>query len=91
MTKHHHRPVRSCVGCGQRAAQADLLRFVAADGNLKSDADRRLPGRGAYLHPKSACWEAFVARKPLIKSLRRSVDRTARAAFIEQLRDTATR
>ena len=43
-------PVRSCVGCGAKRAQAELTR-VALDpeGEVVVDKERRLPGRGAYL------------------------------------------
>ena len=84
-----HKPVRSCCGCGQRAPQREMLRFVAAGDKLELDAGRRLPGRGAYLHSSETCWSAFVGRKPPLRSLRRAVDRKLRAALVEQLRHTA--
>ena len=81
-----HAPIRSCTGCGVRAPKAQLLRFVAAKSGLEIDVARRLPGRGAYLHADDSCWQAFVARKPPLRSLRRSVDRNLRAALVEELR-----
>ena len=45
-------PVRTCVGCGVRAAKSDLLRLVAAGDEIVPDVAARLPGRGAYLHPQ---------------------------------------
>ena len=65
-------PVRSCVGCGERAPQRTLIRFVAADGELAPDRGRRAPGRGAYLHQRPACWAAFVRRRGPVRSLRRT-------------------
>src|SRR5213076_3168137 len=43
-----HEPVRTCVGCGARAPQRALRRFVAGPAGLRLDGRRRGPGRGAY-------------------------------------------
>ena len=53
-------PVRSCLGCGRRAPQNELLRvFVSDTGVVDADPDRRRFGRGAYLCWKVECvWEA---------------------------------
>lgn len=48
-------PVRTCVGCRSRAAQTELLRVAFVRGRITPDPRRRLPGRGAYLHPRAAC------------------------------------
>lgn len=81
-----HLPIRSCAGCGARAPRPEMVRFVAAGGGLRLDPAGRLPGRGAYLHPSETCCAAFVARKPSVRSLRRSVERGARAALVDELR-----
>ena len=65
-------PVRTCVGCGGRAAQHALRRFVAGATGLELDRDRRGAGRGAYLHAEPACWTAFVRRRGAVRSLRTS-------------------
>jgi len=91
MSVRRHTPLRSCTGCGTRAPQSELLRFVAAGPGLALDSGRREPGRGAYLHPNEACWAAFAARKPPLRSLRRSVDRNQRALLVEQLRQQVVR
>ena len=85
----HHLPIRSCSGCGERAPQKSLVRFVAAQEGLRLDPERRLPGRGAYLHANDPCFAAFLTRKPPLRSLRRSVDRNLRSALVEQLRHLA--
>ena len=56
----HEGPVRQCVGCRDRLAQASLVRFVRAGNDWKADAPGgrgKLPGRGAYL-----CSVACIAR-----------------------------
>ncbi len=77
-------PVRTCVGCGRRSPQAELVRFVATEGTLVLDPRHRLPGRGAWLHRLPACWGDFVQRRGAIRSLRAAPPRAARQA----LRDT---
>src|SRR5262249_60654822 len=56
-------PVRTCVGCGRRSPQAELVRFVARQGRLVLDPRRRLGGRGAWLHRLPGCWGEFVERR----------------------------
>lgn len=63
-------PVRTCVGCRGRAAQTDLLRVVAVSGAGVPDPGRRLPGRGAYLHPDLQCLERAERRRSLARALR---------------------
>ncbi len=75
-------PIRSCVGCGARAAQPELIRFVSTAASLTLDPARRLPGRGAWLHRgRPACWQAFVERRGSVRSLRSAPGRAAREAL----------
>ena len=59
------------MGCGVRAAKSELLRLVAVGDEIVPDAAARLPGRGAYLHPRQGCWERAQRRKALARALRR--------------------
>ena len=63
-------PVRTCIGCGERAAKPDLVRVVAAGDELVPDVAMRLPGRGAYLHRSLACLERAQRRKAFPRALR---------------------
>jgi predicted RNA-binding protein YlxR (DUF448 family) len=58
------------VGCRARADRASLLRVVAADGVLVVDPNRRLPGRGASVHPDLACVELAEKRRAFVRALR---------------------
>ena len=64
-------PVRSCIGCGRKAPQSELLRFVAKDGRLIAGGNE--PGRGAYTCRRLSCFERAVARRAFNRTLRRSV------------------
>lgn len=64
-------PIRSCVGCGRKAPQDELLRFEASDGLLVEGRGR--PGRGAYTCRRLACFERAVERRAFSRTLRRNV------------------
>ena len=63
-------PIRTCIGCGERAAKSDLIRVVAAGDEIVPDVTLRLPGRGAYLHRSLACLERAQRRKAFPRALR---------------------
>lgn len=63
-------PQRLCVGCRDRASVADLLRVVAVEGRLVPDPHRRLPGRGAHVHPALGCLQLAERRRAFPRALR---------------------
>ncbi|HYQ63072.1 YlxR family protein [Actinophytocola sp.] len=65
-------PVRTCVGCRNRALTGELLRIVISGGELAFDLRRSLPGRGAWLHPDLGCLSKAERRRAFAKSLRAS-------------------
>jgi predicted RNA-binding protein YlxR (DUF448 family) len=77
-------PLRMCVGCGERAAQPDLLRFsLSAAGLLVKGTGQ---GRSGYLHPREKCVQTFVkARSGFVRSLRAVVSSERRAQYIAEL------
>ena len=64
-------PIRSCAGCGRKAPQSELIRFVARDGVLAPG--RGQPGRGAYTCRRLACFERAAARHAFNRTLRTNV------------------
>ncbi|MGD0375259.1 MAG: YlxR family protein [Streptosporangiaceae bacterium] len=62
--------IRTCVGCGSRAAKSDLLRLVAAGDEIVPDPLARMPGRGAYLHPSQGCFDKARRRRVFPRALR---------------------
>ena len=70
-------PMRTCVGCRRRAAQADLLRVVVVTQGDRflavPDGRRQMPGRGAYLHPVYQCLQRAESRQAFTKAFRLGV------------------
>ena len=71
-------PVRTCIGCRQRATKRELLRVtVGSDANgqpaVVPDPDATAPGRGAHLHPTTECYDLAVRRKAFTRALRAGV------------------
>jgi predicted RNA-binding protein YlxR (DUF448 family) len=83
-------PQRTCVGCRRRDDQAGLLRLVTADGasTVVVDQFRRLPGRGAWLHPQPECLAMAVKRRAFNRAFRGKVDSRAVEGYFQAL-DTA--
>ncbi|WP_446665533.1 YlxR family protein [Flexivirga sp. B27] len=74
-----HAGLRTCVGCRARDERSALLRVVALAGNdaartdvslLVPDERGRLPGRGAWLHPRLDCLDLAVQRRAFPRALR---------------------
>lgn len=63
-------PRRTCVGCRKEDRQGALVRLVRSPEGVIPDVMRRLPGRGAYLHPRAECVEQAVKRGAVPRALR---------------------
>ena len=78
--------VRTCVGCRQRETRKQLIRLVLVDAKLTIDERKVLPGRGAWIHAKAACFKLATDRKAFGRALKRQVeaDEQVLALAIEQ-------
>ena len=71
-----------------RDAQAAMVRLAAVGGVVHADEDRRLGGRGGYLHARRECLERFArARTREFRSLRIALDRGARELITRILQE----
>jgi predicted RNA-binding protein YlxR (DUF448 family) len=86
MSRTGHVAVRTCIGCGVRAPQQELLCVASvSDGTLQIVDGRRRLGRTGYLHRRHECWERFAARKGAVRSLGRNVEKSVRMAVVQKL------
>jgi len=67
----HGGPIRTCAGCGRKAPQHELLRFVSRQGTLIHSP--KGPGRGVYTCRRLACFERALARRAFNRTLRATV------------------
>ncbi|KIQ20752.1 hypothetical protein RU01_00660 [Rhodococcus sp. MEB064] len=88
-------PVRTCVGCRQRESPSALVRIVADVSDVGTvsavvDHRRRLPGRGAWLHPDTDCLQLAERRRAFGRALRVTgpMDLSALAREFAQFRRT---
>ncbi|HZC28860.1 MAG TPA: YlxR family protein [Gaiellaceae bacterium] len=72
------RPIRTCAGCGRKAPQSELVRFVARD--LQLTPSPKGPGRGVYTCGRLACFERAVANRAFSRTLRANVQVDPRLA-----------
>jgi len=72
-------PVRTCVGCREKAGQRELVRLRMDGERVVIDRDRK-GGRGAWLHPAGECLEKALRRRAFGRAFRgeaASIDATA--------------
>jgi len=63
--------VRTCAGCGRKAPQPELVRFVARDGALEASPKGR--GRGVYTCRRLACFERASSSRAFNRTLKTTV------------------
>ena len=67
--------LRTCVACGCTSGKRALVRFVrTGDGAASLDASGRASGRGAYVCPERACFDAARRKRALERALRIKID-----------------
>lgn len=85
--RRKHVPQRSCVGCRQVEPKRSLIRIVRTSEAVQVDPTGKLPGRGAYLHDRRACWERGL-RGSLAHALKTELtaeDKARLLAFMQTL------
>lgn len=78
-------PVRTCVGCRQRGNRSDLIRIANFQGNLSVDSEKKMPGRGSWLHAKAKCLETAVERKAFLRGFRGKADLEQVTDLVKQI------
>lgn len=81
------RPQRMCIACRTRSVQRELCRIACQDGMLIYDEQRRIPGRGAWVHPDSRCLKRAQNAGALAHALRlKAVDAENLSVLFETIR-----
>jgi predicted RNA-binding protein YlxR (DUF448 family) len=84
MNPPKHVPQRTCVACGAKREQAQLIRIVQGpEAALSIGASGRVPGRGAYVCPRRQCWEKGLKGTRLEHALRAKLTNENRAALLQ--------
>ncbi len=61
MSQREREPGRTCLGCRRQRPRAELIRIVRSpEGAGCFDLEGRLPGRGAWVCPNTACLDAVA-------------------------------
>lgn len=63
-------PVRTCVGCQEQRDKRELVRVVRTpEGHVEVDLTGKANGRGAYICPRTECFDAAVKRRRFTSAL----------------------
>lgn len=70
-------PLRMCIACRQGKPKKELLRVVAANGDLIVDETGKAAGRGAYICPTIECLDKAKKSKAFSRTLDTPMSDTA--------------
>ena len=83
--RRKHVPQRTCVVCRKKDAKRQLTRLVrTADAGVVVDPTGKLPGRGAYVCERPACWEQLLHTNLLERALKTTLDAAQKEALLAQ-------
>lgn len=69
-----HVPKRLCVACRESSAKRQLVRIVRTpQGTVEVDTTGKRSGRGAYICPRSSCWELALNKGRLERALKTAI------------------
>ena len=85
MVRSKHVATRTCLTCGQKLPQKELVRIVRTpEGRVEIDLNKKKVGRGAYLCVRESCWEQGLSKVPLERALRISIPLQTKEYLIAQ-------
>ncbi len=67
MSKRGHIPIRTCRGCGSKAAKQQLVRLIMSEGVLTEDPEQQGAGRGVYCCKNELCRLRLKKNKKMLK------------------------
>jgi len=58
------KPIRTCIGCGNKKEKQNLIRFVRnSDCSVSVDPYYKKPGRGGYVCPNEGCIKTGITAR----------------------------
>ena len=80
--KPRHIPVRTCAGCREEHSKREMVRVVRTEnGAVNVDPTGKLNGRGAYLCPRTECWDRALRTGSLAHALKAAISPAERTAL----------
>lgn len=84
-------PMRQCVGCREMKEKRQLIRVVKSpEGAICLDFRGKLPGRGAYLCPQTACLTRARKSKALERAFEAALPPQVYDALEAQMKEVPT-
>jgi hypothetical protein len=80
-----HRPTRTCIGCRGVFTKDEVIRIVGGTAGAVIDYREKLPGRAAYVCPKTDCINKALQKDNLAKALRLRVRLPGGEEFVNLL------
>lgn len=81
-------PMRQCVGCREMKPKKELIRVVRSpEGQVSLDFRGKLPGRGAYVCPNSACLAKAKKSKALERAFSAPLPEEVYQALEKQMKE----
>jgi predicted RNA-binding protein YlxR (DUF448 family) len=86
-----HIPVRSCISCGAKRGQKELVRLILdAQGLVVRDDRGKGRGRGAYVCRNNLCLEKLETGNRLKRAFRKEGPLSLHSEFREEMSDGGT-
>ena len=80
--------MRQCVGCREMKPKKELIRVVKSpEGQVSLDFRGKLPGRGAYVCPNSACLAKAKKSKALERAFSAPLPEEVYQALEKQMKE----
>ena len=81
-------PMRQCLGCREMKPKKELIRVVRSpQGDVSLDFKGKLPGRGAYVCPNSACLQKARKAKALERAFSAPMPDEVREGLEAQMKE----
>jgi uncharacterized protein len=81
-------PERTCIGCRGVFNKGEVVRIIAGPDGIVIDYREKLPGRAAYVCPRTDCIKKAIIKEHVSKALHVKVRTPSAHEFIEHLTES---